>query len=149
MKCFHWRLLYYTQLSTSDPDYTFFPLFVIQYSKLQSQIIVAMKKACCRQVTAVMLTKNFSQAVKAFIVKDDTYHFMSTIKETAAYWERFPCDVLVMVKQLGLPTFFMILSCADLHWNELISIFARFNGEDLNNESINAMDFLERFLTTI
>ena len=42
--------------------------------------------------------------------------------------------VLAMVKQLGLPRFFMTLSCAVLHWNELISIIARLNGEDIDKE---------------
>ena len=49
-----------------------------------------------------------------------------------------------MVKQLGLPTFFMTLSCADLRWNELISIIAKLNGENLGEEAINLMDFFQR-----
>ena len=49
-----------------------------------------------------------------------------------------------MVKQLGLPTFFMTLSCADLRWNELISIIAKLNGESLDEDAINEMDFFER-----
>ena len=43
---------------------------------------------------------------------------MPTIKGTPAYCENFLLEILAMVKQLGLPTFFMILRCADLHWNE-------------------------------
>ena len=38
-----------------------------------------------------------------------------------------------MVKQLGLPTFFLALSCADLRWNELVSILSKLNGPDLSN----------------
>ena len=45
-----------------------------------------------------------------------------------------------MVKQLGLPTFFMTLSCADLRWNELISITATLRGETLTD---NEMDFFD------
>ena len=33
--------------------------------------------------------------------------FMSSIKGTAAYWKTFLSEVLAIVKQLGLPTFFM------------------------------------------
>ena len=39
---------------------------------------------------------------------------MYTIKGTPAYWKKFLYEVLAMVKQLGLPTFFMTLSCANL-----------------------------------
>ena len=56
---------------------------------------------------------------------------MNTIKGTSAYWKRFLHEVLAMVKQLVLPTFYMTLSCADLRWNELISIIAKLNRENL------------------
>ena len=49
-----------------------------------------------------------------------------------------------MVKQLGLPSFFMTLSCADLRWNESISVTAKLNGENLEGDDINNMDFFER-----
>ena len=39
---------------------------------------------------------------------------MGSIKGTSAYYNRFLGRVLSIVKQLGLPTFFIALSCADL-----------------------------------
>ena len=45
---------------------------------------------------------------------------MMHIKGTPAYWKKVLYEVLAMVKQLGLPIFFKILSCADVKWNELI-----------------------------
>ena len=57
----------------------------------------------------------FQSIVKSFIAKDEGYSFINTIKGTQAYWKRFLFEVLGMVNQLGLPTFFMKLSCADLH----------------------------------
>ena len=67
---------------------------------------------------------------------------MSTIKDTPAYWKYFLLEVLAMVKQLGLPTLFMTLSCTDLHLNELISIIGKLNGKNLLGEDINNLDFL-------
>ena len=46
---------------------------------------------------------------------------------TPAYWKKLIYEVLEMVKQLDLPTFFRTLSCADTHWKELISIIATLN----------------------
>ena len=66
---------------------------------------------------------------------------MNTIKGTPAYWKKFLYEVLALVKQLGLPTFFMTLSCANLRWNELISVIAELNGENLEEDDINNMDF--------
>ena len=89
-------------------------------------------------VTAGMLSSNFSDTVKAFIAKDEGY----IIIKGSAYWKKFLCQVLAMVKQLGLPTFFMTLSCADLRWNELISIISK--RESLSDEQINNMSYFER-----
>ena len=38
-----------------------------------------MKKVCSGNLTAGLLSQNFSGRVKSFIVKDEAYHFMSTI----------------------------------------------------------------------
>ena len=91
-----------------------------------------------------MLSHNFSDTVKSFNANDEAYNFMNTIKGTPTYWKRFLYEVLAMVKQLGILTFFMTLSCADLHWNELIFIIAKLKGENLQEEHINNMDFFER-----
>ena len=83
-----------------------------------------MKKVCANQLTAGMLSNYFKDTVKSFIAKDESFNFMNSVKGTPAYWKRFLFEVLAMVKQLGLPTFFVTLSCADLRWNELIAIIA-------------------------
>ena len=60
---------------------------------------------------------------------------MKAVKGTPAYWKIILHDVLAMVKQLGLPTFFHTLSCADLQWKELILIISRLNGINLDENS--------------
>ena len=59
---------------------------------------------------------------------------MSSIKDTPAYWKKFLHEVLAMLKQLGTPIFFLTFSCADLRWNELISIIFKLNGIDIADE---------------
>ena len=88
-KYFNQRLLNYTQLFASDPDFMFFALSITQQLKLKSQINVPMKKVCSGNLTAGLLSQNFSESVKSFIVKDEAYHFMSTIKDTPAYFMKF------------------------------------------------------------
>ena len=118
----------------------YFELLKTQQLKFRSQINVALKKVF-GNLSAGMLSQKFSEWVKSFIVKDEAYHFISTIKGTPAYWKKFLYEVLAMVKQLGLPTFFMTLSCADLHWNELISIAAILNKERMKEADVYNMDF--------
>ena len=51
--------------------------------------------------------------------------------------------MVAMVKQLGIPTCFMTLSCADLRWSELFQI-ARTQGRDITEEQIEALSYVER-----
>ena len=69
---------------------------------------------------------------------------MNTVKGTPTYWKMFLFEVLATIKQLGLPTFFMTLSCADLRWNELVSIISKLNGLNLSDDDINGMDYFQR-----
>lgn len=62
---------------------------------------------------------------------------MNSIKGTPAYLKHFLYDVLAMVKQLGLPTFFLTLSCADLRWDELVLIIGKLNNINVNPDELD------------
>ena len=53
-------------------------------------------------------------------------------------------EVVAMVKQLGIPTWFMTLSCADLRWPELFQIIAQANGKSMTAEEVEALSYDER-----
>jgi hypothetical protein len=40
--------------------------------------------------------------------------FLRQIPGSPPYWQKFMYEVVAMIKQLGIPTWFMTLSCADL-----------------------------------
>ena len=49
-----------------------------------------------------------------------------------------------MVKQLGCPTFFLTLSCADLKWNELVEIISKLNSLGLTKENVEGLNSFDR-----
>ena len=49
-----------------------------------------------------------------------------------------------MVKQLGIPTWFVTLSCADLRWPELFQIIARANGKNMTAEEVETLSYNEK-----
>ena len=114
----------------------FFADSVLLKLNLKNQIKVAMHKVCLDKLTAGMLTGDFKEKVREFIATDQAFSFMSCIKGTPAYWIKFIFDVLAMVKQLGMPTFFLTLSCADLRWNEFISIISKLNKINFSESDI-------------
>ena len=76
----------------------------------------------------VCLLETFRTLSKIFVANEDAYSFMSSVKGSAAYWKNMLSDVLAMVKQLGIPSFFFTLSCADLQWDELMTIISKLKG---------------------
>ena len=141
-KYFNQRLLNYSQKFASDSDYIVFAHSVLQTLQLNSQIHIAVRKVACSTLTAGVFSKKFKKV--QFIARDKAYSFMNAIKGTSAYWKKFLHEVLAMVKQLGIPTFFLTLSCADLRWNELISIISKLNGLNISEEDIDEMSYHER-----
>ena len=49
-----------------------------------------------------------------------------------------------MVQQLGILTWFLTLSCANLRWNELVHIPSRIKGENITDEEIDNLSHNEK-----
>ncbi|XP_057292445.1 uncharacterized protein LOC130621150 [Hydractinia symbiolongicarpus] len=139
-KYFNQRLLNFSQRFSSNADYIFFAHYVMQQSNLFNQINIATKKVK-GTITAGQLQINFHETVRSFICEGQGYQFMNSIKGTPAYWKHFLYDVLAMVKQLGLPSYFLTLSCADLRWDELVVIIGKLNNIDVSS---NELDYFRR-----
>ena len=69
---------------------------------------------------------------------------MRQIPGTPPYWQKFTYEVVAMVKQLGIPTCFMTLSCGDLRWPELFQIIARTQGKNMTDEKTETLSYTER-----
>ena len=69
---------------------------------------------------------------------------MSSVKGTPAYWKQFLHEVLAMVKQLGIPTYFLTLPYADLRWDELPYIINKLNNLNLTDEEIRNLTYQQR-----
>ena len=49
-----------------------------------------------------------------------------------------------MIRQLGCPTFFLTLSCADLQWKDIFSIIFKMTNKALSKEMIDNLNYFER-----
>ena len=72
-----------------------------------------MQKVQGNHLTAGTVKQNYKDSIKRLLATDNAFSFMSSVKGTPAYWKQFLFEVLAMVKQLGIPTYFLTLSCAD------------------------------------
>ena len=60
--------------------------------------------------------------------------FLSNIKRNTAHWKEFLYDVLAMVKELGLSTYFWKFSFAYLRWKKFPYIINKLSNLGLRDE---------------
>ncbi len=82
--------------------------------------------------------------LKNLVCQDQAYLFLRQIPGTPPCWQKFMYEVVAMVKQLGIPTWFLTLSCADLRWSELFQIVGRTLGKNITEEQVEALSYVER-----
>ena len=144
VKYFNARLLHHSSRFATNPEYLFFAQFIIEQKKVSDSINIALKKMHGQPLTASQIRSNNMQNLQNLICQDQAYLFFRHIPGTPPYWQKFMYEVVATVKQLGIPTWFMTLSCADLRWPELFQIIARTQGKNLTNEQIDALSYNER-----
>ena len=85
-----------------------------------------------------------TEAFQNLLFQDQAYLFLRKIPGSPPYWQKFMYEVVAMVKQLGIPTWFMTLSCADLRWPELFQIVAKAQSNNLTDEEVDTLSYQER-----
>ena len=143
VRYFNARLLHYSGRFAMNPEYLFFAQFIIEQKKVSDSINIALKKLHGQPLTASQFSSN-KQSVKNLIFKDQAYLFLRGIPGSPPYWQKFMYEVIAMVQQLGIPTWFLTLSCADLRWNELFHILSRIKGENITDEEIDNLSYNEK-----
>ena len=135
--------MHYSGKFATNPEYLFFAQFIMEQKKISNSINIALKKIHGQSVTASQVKSN-SQAFQNLLLQDQAYLFLRQIPGSPPYWQKFMCEVVAMIKQLGIPTWFMTLSCADLRWPELFQIISRTKGNNITTEEVEALSYHER-----
>ena len=143
-KNFNARLLNYTGRFTTNSEYLFFAQYVTEQKKVQDSISIALKKVHGHSLTAGEVRSIDSSSFQNLIFSDQAYFFMKNIPGSPSYWKRFMYEVIAVIKQLGPPSWWMTLSCADLQWNEIYKILSKLKGREMTDDEIAAMSYDEQ-----
>ena len=95
-----------------------------------------------KMVTAGLLRD--PNALQQLIRTEQAYKFMKNIRGSPAYWQSELYDVMAMLRSLGIPTFFLTLSAADLHWPEMIQAVASQYGMCIPRDVISQMSVADK-----
>ena len=125
----------------------------MEQKNISDSINVALKKntwPVSHSITSKIKQSTFSKSSFArlsfqnLLLQDQAYLFLRQISGSPPYWQKFMYEVVAMIKQLGIPTWFMTLSCVGLRWPELFQIIARTKGNNITDEEVDALSYHER-----
>ena len=72
---------------------------------------------------------------------DQAYKFMKNVGGSPVYWQHQLYEVLAMIRSLDIPTWFLTLSAADMHWPEIIQTIRIQFGKRFKREEVMQMDW--------
>jgi hypothetical protein len=125
-----------------NPIVVFFLCCLKMETFFSRTISVCMRRSKTKNVRAGnVLDRRF---VHSLVAHNDAYRFMKTIKFTPAYYERLFKDVMAMIRQIGPPTLFITLSCAERSWPEVLQHAASVNGTVLSDKEALDMEEAEK-----
>ena len=82
--------------------------------------------------------------VEQLVRNEQAYKFLKNVRASPAYWQNQLYDVLAMLQKLGIPSWFLTLPVADLHWSEMIQTVAIQFGRKLSQKDILKMSIADR-----
>ena len=144
---FQQRLLNVDGRFARNMEYLFSAQHVTDVKHINSQASIALRlkrgrTVDGRKVTAGMLRN--PEVINRLVKTEQAYKFLRQIRGSPAYWQRELYELLAMVRTLGIPTWFMTLSAADLHWLEMLETLAIHRGKRLSVRQIRRMSIKER-----
>ena len=146
-KYFNQRLLNADGRFARDIEYLLTAQYAVESKQVTDDANIALRQTQGRLHRGQALTAGAvrnQQVISEMIQKDDAYRFLKNVRGSPAYFQRVMYDVLGMIRQLGLPTWFLSLSAADMQWPDVIQTIARQYGTILIEEDIKSMSFEEK-----
>ena len=111
-----------------DIEYIFAMQYAVEHKQVRDSISIALRQTRGRQQVSRNLhagmLKN-PQHLQNLFKKDRAYTFLKNIRGSPPYWQKMFYELLAMIRTLGIPTWFLTLSAADMKWPEVIQSIAK------------------------
>ena len=130
------RLLSADLRFAQNTEYIFHAQFATELERLQSGISVQLRKGSPRTndgatITAGMLSNR--DQLGQLLKSDQAFAYMRAMRGTPEYWGATLRDLFAMVRTLGIPTWFLSFSSAELcRWPEMVETIAAQSGHHVD-----------------
>ncbi|XP_078328660.1 uncharacterized protein LOC144623788 [Crassostrea virginica] len=140
-----WELRSVDRRAAQSVPNLFFKLKKIQIKQVTDKCNLALRK--CKTKGKIFTASDIKnpEHVNNLVRHNEGYFVFRQLRNSPAYLETRKKDVFAMIRQLGLPTWFMSLSAADTRWTDLIRALGILNdGKEYTDEEINDMTWFEK-----
>lgn len=146
-KYFNARILNKNGQFAQDLDYLFYAQYLTEYDQVKSQMSIALRKSYtgCENVTLTSSFVRNEENVNNLILKDSAYQFLRTIRGSPPYWQAAMQKLHAAVKQLGMFTFFVTVSAAEVNWTDAIRSVAAQLGIFMTEEEVKSMPVDQKY----
>ena len=118
-------------------EYLFCAQYIADMKQIESDATLAIWLSQRRTLGGHNITSGQLQnpaVVEQLVRNEQAYTFLKNVRGSPAYWQDQLYDVLAMLKMLGIPTWFLTFSAADLHWPEMIHSSSCTVWDDINTK---------------
>jgi len=130
--------------ATSVPN-LFFKMKKLQMKYITDKCTLAMRK-CKTKGKKYTVKDMLNEATFESVSRlDEGYRIFRTIRGSPPYFESRKKDLFAMIRQLGLPTWFISLSAADTKWHDLLKSLSKLlNNKDLSDMELDNLTWSEK-----
>ena len=146
-KFFNQRLLDVDGRFAKDVDYLLAAQYAVEQDQVDHLQSIVIRQMSGRLYQGHKLTAGVLKdpdKLNQLVQKDYGYRLLKEVRGTPAYWQKVHYEVLAMIRQLGIPTWFLTLSAADMKWPEVIQIIARQYGTILTEAEVANLTWEEK-----
>ena len=146
-KYFQQRLTNVDGRFAKNIEYLFCAQYVTDIKHIQGETSLALrtkrgKTFDGQAVTAGMLRNPV--ILNRLVRNEQAYKFLRNVRGSPAYWQHELYELLAMLRTFGIPTWFVTLSAADLHWVEMIESVTVRGEKPLTLDQVRKMPIKER-----
>ena len=148
-KYFQQHLLNVDGCFSRNIEYIFCAQYISDIQQIQSDANLAVHLSRGRTLNRQKITAGVLQdpvTLQQLIRTEQAYKFLKNVRGSPSFWQSELYDVLALLKTLGIPTWFLTLSAADLHWPEMIQAIASQYGMRIQSDSVNEMSVADKSL---
>ena len=136
-----WELRSVDRRAANSVPNIFFKLKKIQIKQVSDKVNLALRR-CKSEGKKITAEEALNPVTAEKIVRlNEGYYIFRTLRNSLAYLSSKKKDVFAMIRQLGLPTWFISLSSADTRWTDLLKTLATLSGKTLTDDELESLNW--------